>query len=182
MSRLRGFVIGVAALGGLGVLALALWPTAERAPIADLRFQTPRATLFTFLDCYGVADLPQTEIIRRMQIGRTFHLNDPATRDLALRDYRGPEDEGLVGYVFGSLAPVKDDLRIADDGQTAHTIASDDAGITRPVVLERTDAGWRIVLRRSVPESVQERLRNAGAEAPTQEVDVPDLPDLPDLP
>ncbi len=165
MNRRLTSLLGLA--GGLSVLAVAafVWMPHADAPIDDLRFHNPRATLFTFLDCYGVADLPQKEILRRMEIGRTFHLNDPATRDECFVDYEGPQDEGLVGYVFGGLAPVKDDLVISGDERVAHTIASDDAGPTRPVVLHRTDLGWKIHLRESVPRSVQRQLEEAAAQA-----------------
>lgn len=141
------------------VMALAACDSAP--PVSsDLRFHTPKATIDTLIETYGLEMVSQEEIRRRMQIGRSFHLVDPATRDLCFADFDGPEDEGLVGYVFGGLAPAKDDVRITQTGDTAHAFGETrDGRRNRPIVLERDDDGaWRIVLEESVPADVRDRL------------------------
>lgn len=125
----------------------------------DLRFHTPRATIDTLLDVYGVADVSQDEVQRRMRLGRRFQLQDPQVFHSCFSDFRGPEDEGLAGYVFGSLAAAKDHLRLTISDDEATVIPEVDGGPGRPVVLRKQGLSWKIVLRRSVPTSVQRRLR-----------------------
>ncbi|MBX3246694.1 MAG: hypothetical protein KF901_05870 [Myxococcales bacterium] len=146
------------------VLALALVACGASEP-ADLRLVTPRATVETLLDAYGVAQVSGDEVRRRMQIGRTFHLNDPAARDVCFDELRGDADEGLIGYVFGSLAAGKDELTVSITGETAHVFGTDVEGNrSRPVVLRRSPAGWRIALRESVPADARRRLEQAAAQ------------------
>jgi hypothetical protein len=129
----------------------------DEAP--DLRFHTPRATIQTLLDVYGVGDVAEEEVQRRMSLGRRFQLQDPELFHLCFSDFRGPEDEGLAGYVFGSLAAAKDHLRITMTRDVATVIPEVDAGPGRPVTLRQDGDDWKIVLRESVPASVQQRLR-----------------------
>lgn len=127
----------------------------------DVRLLTPKTTAETLLEVYGVADVPEEEVRRRMQIGRSFHLHDPATRALCFSDLdeSTPDAEGLVGYVFGSLASGKSDLEVTITGDVAHVFGRDETGRrSRPVVMHREDAGWKIVLRESVPTAIQRRL------------------------
>lgn len=126
----------------------------------DLRFHTPKATIDTLLESYGLENVSQDEIRRRMQIGRSFHLVDPETRNLCFADFDGPEDEGMLGYVFGGLAPAKDDVRITQTEDTAHAFGETREGRrNRPIVLQRDGTGnWRIVLSESVPDDVRDRL------------------------
>ena len=128
----------------------------DKAP--DLHFQTPRATVQTLLDVYGVAEVPQEEVQRRMRLGRRFQLQDPALFHRCFGDLRGPQDEGMAGYVFGSLAAAKDHLRVTLSEDEATVIPETDAGPGRPVTLRREAGEWKIVLRDSVPASVQRRL------------------------
>lgn len=125
----------------------------------DLHFHTPRATIQTLLDVYGVADVPEEEVQRRMSLGRSFQLQDPELFHRCFSDFRGPEDEGLAGYVFGSLAAAKDHLRITLSEDEATVIPQIDGGQGRPVTLRRDGSKWKVVLRESVPTSVQRRLR-----------------------
>lgn len=160
LSRETRFMSRVVAL----MLALGACGASEPA---DLRLITPQATIETLLDAYGVADVSGAEVRRRMQIGRTFHLNDPAARAACFEDFRGEADEGLVGYVFGSLAAGKDELTSSITGETAHVFGTDVEGTrSRPVVLRRGDAGWRIVLRESVPADARRRLEAAARDEP----------------
>lgn len=127
----------------------------------DLRLFTPKTTAETLLEVYGVADVSEEEVRRRMRIGRSFHLHDPETRALCFADLdeSAPDAEGLVGYVFGSLASGKSDLEVTITGDVAHVFGRDETGRrSRPVVMRREDAGWKIVLRESVPIAIQRRL------------------------
>lgn len=132
----------------------------------DLRLFTPKTTAETLLEVYGVADVSEEEVRRRMRIGRSFHLHDPETRALCFADLdeSAPDAEGLVGYVFGSLASGKSDLEVTITGDVAHVFGRDESGRrSRPVVMRREDAGWKIVLRESVPIAIQRRLAEGPA-------------------
>ncbi|HJK92925.1 MAG TPA: hypothetical protein RMH85_29475 [Polyangiaceae bacterium LLY-WYZ-15_(1-7)] len=147
----------------LALLALAACGGGAEGP-PDLRFHTPKATVDTLLDVYGLGEgVSQGEVRRRIRIGRTFHLNDPETRDACFADWGEPWDEGLAGYVLGSLAPLKDDLTITLTEETAHVHATgEDGRRIRPVVLRQEDDGaWKIVLRESVPDDVRRRIRES---------------------
>ena len=130
----------------------------------DLRLMTPRTTIETMLASYGVADLPQEEIDRRMSIGRRFHLNDPAALRACFSDWEEPAGEGLAGYVFGSIVVAKDDLIATVRDDEAEVMVRDPERRTRPVFLEREGGSWRINLERSVPRSVREELERKAAE------------------
>lgn len=132
----------------------------------DLRLFTPKTTAETLLEVYGVADVSEEEVRRRMRIGRSFHLHDPETRALCFADLdeSAPDAEGLVGYVFGSLASGKSDLEVTITGDVAHVFGRDETGRrSRPVVMRREDSGWKIVLRESVPVAIQRRLAEGPA-------------------
>lgn len=151
----------------------------------DLRYHTPQATVNTLLEAYGVLDLPQKEIDRRMDIGRRFHLNDPEARRLAFADWDEPADEGLAGYVFGNLARAKDSLRTSITEDVAHVRSANPEVRIRPVVLQEDDIGWRIVLDESVPPAIARELRQAWEERANSQTDPEgsaDLPTVPQLP
>ncbi len=154
----------------------------------DLRYHTPQATVHTLLDAYGVLELPQKEIDRRMDIGRRFHLNDPEARQLAFADWDEPADEGLAGYVFGNLARAKDSLRISITEDVAHVRSADPEVRIRPVVLQEDEVGWRIVLDESVPPAVARDLHQAWEERANSQTEpegrtgLPAVPDLPEPP
>lgn len=125
----------------------------------DLRFGSPQATLQTLFDVYGVLEVSQAEIDRRMEIGYRFHLVDPATLRLCFADWNEPADEGLAGYVFGNLIVAKDELVATIRGDRAEMIVQNPERRSRPVVFEREDGEWRILLEESVPRNVQRELR-----------------------
>jgi hypothetical protein len=154
----------------------------------DLRYHTPQATVHTLLEAYGILDLPQKEIDRRMDIGRRFHLSDPEARRLAFADWDEPADEGLAGYVFGNLARAKDSLRISITEDVAHVRSANAEVRIRPVVLQEDDIGWRIVLEDSVPPAVARDLRQAWEERAGSQTEaeggaaLPPVPSLPEPP
>ena len=162
------------------LLALAGCAEDERPP--DLRFHTPGATVHTLLDAYGVLEVPQAEIDRRMALGRRFHLNDPQARRLAFADWDEAADEGLAGYVFGNLVRTKDDLRITITEDVAHVRAGGGERRVRPVVLREDELGWRIVLGESVPPAVAADLRQAFEERRRPETSAPPTGGLPEVP
>lgn len=146
----------------LAVLAFAM--ACGDDPTPDLRLMTPRTTIETLLESYGVADLPQEEIDRRMDIGRRFHLNDPAALRACFSDWEEPAGEGLAGYVFGSVIVAKDDLIATVRDDEAEVMVRDPERRTRPVILEREGGSWRINLERSVPRAVREEIESKAAE------------------
>ncbi len=137
---------------------LAMAGCGEETVPADLRLITPMATLETLFDAYGIATLPQEEIDRRLEIGRTFHLNDPGAMQACFDDWEGPESEAFAGYVFGNLIETKDDLVATIRGDEATVMAGAAENRTRPVVMVRDAQGWRISLSRSVPQSIRRAL------------------------
>ena len=144
-------------------------------PQPDLHFHTPKATVDTLLESYGLESVSQEEIRRRMRMGRRFHLVDRAARDACFDVPITEADEGLVGFVFGALAPTKDDMRITISGDIAHVFGETRPGQRSPPVVLRRDGGgnWRIALHESVPRRVQRRLWEAartGATPPNASV------------
>ncbi|MEM9863092.1 MAG: hypothetical protein AAF938_15965 [Myxococcota bacterium] len=137
----------------------------EPTPV-DVRFITPLATVETLFDAYGVAELSQAEVDRRIAIGRTFHLNDPAALRACFIDWNSAEDEALAGYVFGNIVMAKDVLTATLREDEAEVMIDDPERRTRPVVLVRDGGHWRISLARSVPESVRRELRSMAEERP----------------
>lgn len=153
-------LVGLALVGLLLVGPVLMGACSSPEP-TDLRLLTPKTTAETLLEVYGVAEVSEEEVRRRMRIGRSFHLNDPETRARCFLDLdeSTPEAEGLVGYVFGSLASGKSDLEVTITGDVAHVFGKDESGRrSRPVVMRRGDAGWKIVLRESVPVAIRRRL------------------------
>jgi len=155
---------------------------------ADLRYHTPQATVHTLLEAYGVLEVSQKEIDRRMDIGRRFHLNDPEARRMAFADWDEPADEGLAGYVFGNLVRAKDSLRISITEDVAHVRSANPEVRIRPVVLQEDEVGWRIVLDESVPPAVARDLRQAWEERANSQTEpepggaLPAVPELPSPP
>lgn len=142
-------------VGGLAILVLlaSLWGCSEeREP--DARFATPESTLDTLLGVYGVADMSQEEIQQQMRSRGRFELRDEATYEACFDDYDGPQHEGLAGYVFGTVAAGKDQLRINMVQGKAHVFPDPDRR-ERYVVLVQSDGEWKISLRESVPADVR---------------------------
>ena len=140
-------------------IAIVILSACAEEPRPDLRFASPQATLQTLFDVYGVLEVSQAEIDRRMEMGYRFHLVDPATLHLCFADWNEPADEGLAGYVFGNLIVAKDDLVATIRGDRAEMLVQDPERRSRPVVFERDRGAWRIVLEESVPRPIQEELR-----------------------
>lgn len=140
----------------LAALVVVVGCTDDPAP--DPRLATPVTCAEALLEAYGIAELPQEEIDRRLRIRGIFHLHDPGALPVLLSGYRGPVDDALAGYVFGNLAYAKDALTVTFSGDTAHIFADRDGERGRPVVFHRDGPNWRIDLRESVPERARRRL------------------------
>jgi hypothetical protein len=120
---------------------------------------TPGATLETLFASFGIEDASEEEVRRLMAERGRFHLNDPAGYRACFADYRGPQDEGLAGYVFGRLAAAKDHLTTTMSGDQARVFPDQgEPGSHRAIVLRRFEGGWKIVLRESVPAATQRQL------------------------
>lgn len=134
----------------------------------DTRFLTPQATIDTLFDTFGIKDLSQDEVRRIMAERKHFHLNDPDTYRECFADYRGPQDEGLAGFVFGAMAAAKDDLRITMDEDTARIFPTSDETAGRMVVMHLQEGGWKISLRESVPNEIRRQLYSVYQRAQAQ--------------
>ena len=139
----------------------------EVAP--DPRLTTPLATIDTLFAAYGVGDLGQEEIDRRLALERRFHLSDPEALRLCFADWDEPFSEGLAGYVFGSLIIAKDDLSATIREDEAVVAIRDPARRSRPVVLVREALGWRILLERSVPANARAQIEQKWRERQGEE-------------
>ncbi|MEM9190375.1 MAG: hypothetical protein AAGF12_14415 [Myxococcota bacterium] len=124
----------------------------------DPRFASPEATLDTMMDAYGVLGFTQDEIQERMRVGGRFQLRDEASYRACFAEFGGPQDEGLAGFVFGTVAAGKDQMRIDLQDDRAHVFPNPDR-IDRSVVLVRQNGEWKISLEESVPADVRHRLR-----------------------
>lgn len=141
----------------LVTLATLTLTACEEAP-PDPRFATPQATVDSLFESYGVSGVPEREIRQRMRARGRFDLLDGDLYQSCFADFRGEADEGLAGYVFGSLVAGKDQLRITITGETATIFPTSAEGSPRPVMLRREGGEWKIVLRESVPVQIQENL------------------------
>jgi len=143
---------------GLALLLLFAAPLGcSEEPEPDARFATPESTLNTLLDVYGVADMSQEEIQQQMRSRGRFELRDEITYRACFSDYEGPQHEGLAGYVFGTVAAGKDQLRVNMVQGKAHVFPDPDRR-ERFVVLIQEDGEWKISLRDSVPADVRRAL------------------------
>lgn len=123
----------------------------------DVRFDDPEATIATLLGAFGVADMAQEEVQRQLRSRGRFELRDEETYHACFVDFDGPASEGLAGYVFGTIAAGKDQLRIARVGDKVHVYPDPDRR-ERYVVMFNSDVGYRISLRESVPAEVRRAL------------------------
>lgn len=123
----------------------------------DMRFDTPEATLDTLLGAFGVEDQTQEEVQRHLQSRGRFDLQDEETYHACFVDFDGPASEALAGYVFGTVAAGKDQLRIVQVGDNVH-VYPDPERREHHVVMVNTDTGYRISLRESVPAEVRRAL------------------------
>jgi len=123
----------------------------------EMRFDTPEATLETLLGAFGVEDQTQEEVQRHLRSRGRFDLQDEETYHACFVDFDGPASEALAGYVFGTVAAGKDQLRIVHVGDKVH-VYPDPERRERYVVMFNTDTGYRISLRESVPAEVRRAL------------------------
>jgi len=146
----------------MGVLAraavLLLFVTACDEHEVDARFATPEATLQTLLASYGVQHMSQDEIQEHMRARGRFELRDEQTFRACFDDYSSAADEGLAGFVFGTVAAGKDDLRVNHAQGKAHVFPDPDRRERRVVLVEH-DGEWKISLRDSVPPAIRRSLR-----------------------
>lgn len=146
----------VAVLAAAAAVALSLGGCEEEPK--DARFATPEATIRTLLSTYGVQDMSQEEIQRHMRGRGRFELRDEVTYRMCFVDYAGSEHEGFAGYVFGTIAAGKDQIRIVHVEGRVHAYPDPDR-VERYVVLDEGDDGlWRINLGESVPADVKRAL------------------------
>jgi hypothetical protein len=89
-------------------------------------------------------------------LGR-FELQDEATYRACFIDFDGPVSEALAGYVFGTVAAGKDQLRIARVGDRVH-VFPDPERRERYVVMVDSEVGYRISLSDSVPDDIRRAL------------------------
>ena len=130
-------------------------------PPSDDRYATAGATVQTLFEAYRIADLSQQEVRERMQARGRFNLSDPESFQGCFRDYGGPQDESLAGYVFGRLAAAKDELRYylpPNEPGRVEVHTSSDAEDDDPVVLLEVEGQWKISLSESVPAQVRQQL------------------------
>lgn len=132
----------------------------------DARYSTPEHTLHTLFTAYGVESLSQDDIRLRMAAHSRFEIRDRASYEACFADLRTPTDEGLAGFVFGSLAAAKDDLRVSIAGDRATVMPAE---AVRIVLLREDDGRWRISLAESVPDAVRQRMGLVTAEAEQRE-------------
>jgi hypothetical protein len=140
-------------LAVIGVLA-----GCKKEEAVDPRFESVDATLATMMRAYGVEEMTQDEIQAHMRTQGRFELRDEATYQACFLDYRGPQDEGLAGFVFGMLAAGKDQLQVrtVDDRSTVFPTPG---RVDRSVVLFGRNGEWTVSLEESVPGPIREALR-----------------------
>jgi hypothetical protein len=138
---------------------------------ADPRFAEPEATVRTLFTVYDVADLEESEVQALLQQRVQFQVRDREVYEACFADWRDPHDEGLAGFVFGRLAALKGHLRYeaGADGESMRVIPMTNGEPGHPVVLRRTEDGWKIALRESVPDELRQRLYRVYEEARRRE-------------
>jgi hypothetical protein len=138
-------------------LALAASLLASACAEPDPRFAAPEKTIETLFTAYGVADLPEREVQRRLLMRERFELVSREAMLDAFVDYRVEEQEGLTGFVFGRLVARKASLVYACEARRCEVLPEGEEGAP-PVVLREDGGEWKIVLAESVPRAVQQEL------------------------
>lgn len=123
----------------------------------DPRFSTPEKTVESLFEAYGVADVPEREIQRRLLMRERFELVSRAAMLETFADYRVEEQEGLTGFVFGRLVARKASLTY-DCSEKRCEVRPEGETDAPPVVLRKDGGEWKIVLAESVPPEVQREL------------------------
>jgi hypothetical protein len=139
-------------------LALLLPLLAACAASADRRFATPEDTVRTLFAAYGLEHVSERAIVARLAEGQRFELLDPEGFRACFADHRGPEHEGMAGYVFGVLVAGKEHLRFRADGERVRVLVGRGGASDPGIVLRHTRDGFKIVLAESVPEDVRRQL------------------------
>jgi hypothetical protein len=124
---------------------------------ADPRFAAPADTVRTIFTAYGIEGMSEAAVLARLAEGGRFVLQDPAAFRASFADHRGPQHEGMAGYVFGILAAGKEHLRYRIEGERATVVVGQGDDAPR-IVMRRGDNGYKVVLAESVPEAVREQL------------------------
>lgn len=148
----------------LVVLALVLVLAAcEGTTTTDARYSTPEHTVETMLAAYGLADATQEQIREQLSARGHFELRDRRSYEACFEDYGSTSlDEGLAGFVFGSIAAGRDDLRVEMHGDRA--TVSPREGIE--IVMHRDERGaYRVMLAESVPEAVRAQMASVADHA-----------------
>jgi hypothetical protein len=136
------------------VIALAAACGSEDTTTADPRFSTPEHTIETLLGTYGMRDATQAQLDDWLENNQRYQLQDPTTFRECFSDYEGTADEGLAGFVVGALVRGRSDARVTIIRDTASISTGD-----RRVVMHLVEGRWKISLRDSVPQEVQQQLR-----------------------
>jgi hypothetical protein len=89
---------------------------------------------------------------------------DAATYRACFVDYDEPADEGLAGFVLGTLSERTESMRVNVVRDRAHVFPDPGARGDRSVVLVKTDAGWKVSLAESVPQAVQREMQRLRAQ------------------
>lgn len=139
----------------LFILALVAFAAGCASP--DPRYASPEATLETLFSAYGVADLPEREVQRRLFARERFELLSRESMLGAFADYKLEEQEGLTGFVFGRLVARKSSLNTECEARRC-LIRPEGEEETPPVVMVEQSGEWKILLAESVPREVQAQL------------------------
>lgn len=139
------------------LLALPAAAACEQEPDPDPRYASPEATIHTLMASYGVDAMSQDEIQGFMQQHSRFELRDEQAYRGCFADWNGPQDEGLAGFVFGTVAAGKDQLEVRPVGDQVHVYPNPERR-DRKVILVQRHGEWRISLRESVPTDVRRAL------------------------
>ena len=123
----------------------------------DPRFESPERTVEALFAAYGVADLPEREVQRRLRSRERFELADRDAMLETFADYRVEEQEGMTGFVFGRLVAQKASLAYDCEPRRCEVRPEGEAD-TPPVVLREDGGEWKIVLAESVPRQIKEQL------------------------
>ena len=125
----------------------------------DAQFGSPEATLQTLFTAYGANHMTEAEARARLANREHFQLQDAALYRQCFADWLGPQDEGLAGYVFGSLLAAKDSLSFQKENQKVLVRTKRSSGeIITLAVMTQDNGKWKVLLRESVPEEVRQRL------------------------
>jgi len=125
-------------------------------PPPDPELATPLTTARTLLRAYHLHGLTEAQLKRRLRRGLTASSDKPvdvAAQSKCFVDF-DPDDmrsRSLAVFVVGTLAARQDRLRESRSHDRGTIFVPDEMVI----VLERTAAGWQILLEQSVPAAIR---------------------------